>query len=92
MTGDKLTPFLFDGDIIVRVIRINGIPWFVASDVCRALGLTNPAETVKTLDDDEKGISSADTLGGQQGMIIISEIRRLRAHLQKPEAARGSVS
>ncbi|MDR3533408.1 MAG: BRO family protein [Rhodopila sp.] len=73
MTDDRITPFLFDGDIIVRVIGINGIPWFVASDVCRALGLTNPTETVSSLDEDEKGISRADTLGGQQEVIIISE-------------------
>ena len=73
MTDSRITPYLFDGEVIVRVVEIDGSLWFVAADVCRALGLTNPAETVKVLDDDEKGISTTDTLGGPQEAIIVSE-------------------
>lgn len=47
---DIITPFLFEGEITVRVVWRNGALWFVAADVCRALGLTNPAETVRHLD------------------------------------------
>lgn len=90
MTDDSLTSFLFEGEFIVRVSKINGIPWFVAADVCRALGLTNAAETVKGLDDDEKDISSADTLGGRQEVITISlsGLFALILKSRKPEARR----
>ena len=46
---------------------------FVAADVCKALELGNPSMTVERLDDDEKGISTIDTLGGKQRMAIINE-------------------
>ncbi|UQT46957.1 Bro-N domain-containing protein [Flavonifractor plautii] len=47
----------------MRTLNLNGEPWFVAADVCKALELGNPSMTVERLDDDEKGISTIDTLG-----------------------------
>lgn len=44
---------IFDGNEI-RAVVIKGEPWFVAVDVCQALGLTNVTETMKRLEDDEK--------------------------------------
>jgi prophage antirepressor-like protein len=58
MSDDTIRPFLFNGEITIRIIDRNGEPWFVAVDVCRALGLTNTAEATRGLDDDEKGIST----------------------------------
>jgi len=58
---------------MVRGFIREGIPWFVAADVCRALGIGNPSQALEGLDDDEKGISLTDTLGGEQSMLIISE-------------------
>lgn len=57
----------------VRVIERGGEPWFVAADVCRALGVSNNRDAVAKLDDDEKGVAPTDTLGGQQKMVIINE-------------------
>ena len=57
----------------IRTLTIDGEPWFVAADVCKALELGNPSMTVERLDADEKGISSIDTLGGKQRMAIINE-------------------
>lgn len=57
----------------IRTIEQNGEPWFAAADVCRALDIGNPSMTVERLDDDEKGISTIDTLGGKQRMAIINE-------------------
>ncbi|WP_428487472.1 BRO-N domain-containing protein [Rhodopila sp.] len=90
MTPDCLTPFIFEGDTIVRVKDIDGLYWFVAVDVCRALGLTNTAETMKALDNDEKGISTTDALGGRQEVIIISVsgLFALIGKSQKVEAKR----
>jgi prophage antirepressor-like protein len=38
----------------VRVEMIDRELWFVAKDVCDILGLTNPTEALRNLDDDEK--------------------------------------
>lgn len=50
----------------VRTVDINGEPWFVASDVCNALELSNTTTAIGRLDDDEKskfnlGLSGGDT-------------------------------
>ena len=38
----------------VRTLNLNGEPWFVAADVCRALEVKNARDAVARLDDDEK--------------------------------------
>ena len=60
----------------------------MAADVCKALELGNPSMTVERLDDDEKGISTIDTLGGKQRMTIINEpgLYSLVLSSRKPEA------
>lgn len=73
MTDKNITPFLFEGEITVRVVDRNGALWFVAADVCRALGLTNPAETVRHLEEDERGISTTDTSVGPREVVVVSE-------------------
>lgn len=35
------------------MVTIDGDPWFVAMDVCKALGLSNPSMSVRNLDTDE---------------------------------------
>ena len=72
----------------IRTLTIDGEPWFVAADVCRALEIGNPSMTVERLDDDEKGISTIDTLGGKQRMTIINEpgLYSLVLSSRKPEA------
>ena len=47
--------------------------WFVAADVCRVLDIINPTMAVGRLDDDEKGLSSIETLGGNQQMVVVNE-------------------
>ena len=36
-------------DHAVRVVQIDGEPWFVAADVCRALGLDTRLETTPSI-------------------------------------------
>ena len=68
-----LTPFVFEG-FAVRTIQAGGQLWFVASDVCSILDLGNISMACGRLDDDEKGISSVDTLfGGSQEMLTVNE-------------------
>ena len=52
----------------VRTLNLNGEPWFVAADVCKALELGNPSMTVERLDDDEKGISNAAMIDCDNGL------------------------
>lgn len=67
-----LTPFTY-GDQPVRVVTIDGEPWFVASDLAAVLDLGNPRSSLALLDADEKGVHTMDTLGGPQSMAIVSE-------------------
>ncbi len=72
----------------VRTVTRDGEPWFVAADVCRALELGNNRQALKRLDDDEKGVISTDTLGGEQKMNIVNEpgLYSLVLGSRKPEA------
>lgn len=75
---------------LVRIVDIDGAPWFVANDICRALDLSNPRKAVADLDEDERGVTTSDTLGGNQQVNIISEpgVYRLVFRSRKPEAER----
>jgi len=73
----------------VRVILIDGEPWFVANDVCQVLELDNTTEALKRLKVYEKdGIDLNDTIGRTQRMLVISEsgLYRLILRSNKPQA------
>ncbi len=57
----------------VRIVMCDGEPWFVLSDVCSVLGITNSRMVAERLDAEDKGVSSIDTLGGKQSATIVSE-------------------
>ena len=83
-----ITPFNF-GIFSVRVITRDNQPWFVANDVCNALGYSNPRDAIsKHLDEDEKGVANSDTLGGNQQLTVINEsgLYALVLRSRKPEA------
>ncbi len=72
---------------------LEGEPWFVAADVCRALGLGNSSMAISKLDDDEKmTLSLTDSHSGQRGgaqmATIINEpgLYALVLGSRKPEA------
>ena len=77
----------------VRVIDRDGELWFVAADVCRALGIINTSAALGRLDDDEKMTldltdSHIGQRGGAQFMKIINEsgLYALVLGSRKPEA------
>ena len=74
------------GDI--RTVMLEGEPWFVAVDVCRALDIRNNRDALNRLDDDEKGVELTDTPGGQQKLSIVNEpgLYSLVLGSRKPEA------
>lgn len=72
----------------IRTLLIDGEPWFVAADVCKALLIVNSRDTLTRIDDDEKGVVSTDTLGGRQEVTIVNEpgLYALILSSRKPEA------
>ncbi|WP_094168762.1 BRO-N domain-containing protein [Citrobacter braakii] len=62
--------FKFESESAIRAVMLDGAPWFVASDVIKALQLTNATMSMKSLDDDER---SKLNLGRQGTANIISE-------------------
>ncbi|MDM2398121.1 BRO family protein [Mycobacteroides abscessus] len=74
-----------------NVNRLRGMlrddsPWFVAADAIALLDVNRSSLTA--LDDDEKGVHTMDTPGGQQSVTIISEsgFYSLVLRSRKPEA------
>lgn len=73
----------------VRITLIDGEPWFVAKDVCEALGLENNRKAVSSLEDDEKGdVTISDAIGRDQQMTTVNEpgLYSLILRSRKPEA------
>lgn len=80
--------FTFEG-AEVRAMMIDSEPWWVAIDVCSALGLSDPRKSVGLLDVDERHtVPVTDSLGRQQQTYIINEpgLYSLILRSRKPEA------
>lgn len=88
MTDNSLQLFTSEDFGDIRALTIDNEPWFVAKDVCDALGLSNPRSSIALLDDDEKDVHTMDTLGGEQELVIITEagLYSLILRSRKPEA------
>lgn len=76
---------------LVRVVMIDGEPWFVAADVCRVLELTNPTVALASLDDDERskfnlGRSPIHGGGGEANVVNEPGLYHLIFASRKPEA------
>ena len=86
----KFEVFMNDELGKVRVVTIDGDPWFVGKDVCNLFGDTNYRRSLARLDKSEKGVSQITTLGGKQNMTIINEsgLYSLLFYMQ-PQKARG---
>lgn len=70
----------------VRTLLINDQPWFVANDVSAALLYSEASAMTRHLDDDEKGLSIVQTLGGEQEMLVINESGLYSAILRSRKA------
>ncbi|WP_052720217.1 phage antirepressor [Actinoplanes rectilineatus] len=81
--------FDFNGTDI-RTAVIDGNPWFVAADICTVLELSNRHSSLALLDEDEKGVHSMETPGGQQELAVVNEpgMYSLILRSRKPEAKR----
>ncbi|WP_269543227.1 BRO-N domain-containing protein [Cerasicoccus fimbriatus] len=75
----------------VRSINIDGEAWFVAKDLCDAIGIANSRDALGRLDDDEKdAVGVTDAIGREQRQSIVSEsgMYNLIFQSRKPEAKR----
>lgn len=58
----------------VRSIMINNEPYFVGKDVAEILGYSNSRKAISDhVDDEDKGVTKWNTLGGNQDLTIINE-------------------
>lgn len=67
-----IVPFNFNGHEVRVCKDQNGEPWFVAKDVCNALGYVNPSKAIHDHVDDEDKLNneSLSTLGQRGGWLI----------------------
>lgn len=93
MENKNLSTFVSDQFGSVRTLTIDGEPWFVAADVCRALDISNPRDAVKRLEDDERMTvdltdGHSKQRGGAQKLNAINEpgLYSLVLASRKPEA------
>lgn len=88
---NALTTHTFDTHKI-RVVQIDGDPWFVAADVCAALEIASVFYAYSRLSADEKGKVGRTHLGMRPGKdaVIVSEsgLYKLIMRSDKPEARR----
>lgn len=60
------------GDL--RTVMIDSEPWMIGKDVAEALGYTNPRKAIADhVDEEDKGVTKCDTLGGKQDLTVINE-------------------
>jgi len=58
----------------IRTVQINGDVYFVGKDVAEALGYSNSRKAIADhVDDEDKGVTMCDTLGGKQNLTVINE-------------------
>lgn len=73
----------------IRILMINGEPWFVGKDVAEALGYKNTRVALQdNVKPKHKGVTKVTTFGGEQDMVIIDEpgLYRLISHSNLPAA------
>lgn len=88
MNGIRLFDF---GDLNVRVgAGESGDPWFVLSDVCKALDIDRTHDVARRIPDYEKGTRSIRTPGGTQRLTVVTEpgLYRVIFRSNKSEAKR----
>lgn len=85
----EIVPFQF-GDYEVRVVMIDGEPWWVAGDVCAALGIVSARDAVTRLDIDDVGsadvVDSAGRRNPNTKIVNESGLYELIFRSDKPEA------
>ena len=70
---EKLQAFSFEEEE-VRTLTINDEPYFVGKDITEILGYSNSRKAlIDHVDEEDKGVTKCDTLGGRQDLTVINE-------------------
>lgn len=88
MKGNFLTEFAYESKQ-VRVVQIEGNPWFVAKDIAEILEIQNFTMSLKLFPSNEiDELSITDTIGRKQKSIVLSEpgLYRMIFQSRKDEA------
>lgn len=87
MTTNQVIPFDFDGRA-VRVMQIDGEPWFVGKDVALVLGYTNPPKAIRDHCKAGRpvGVNEPFTLDQQTVVIPERDVYRLIMRSKMPRA------
>lgn len=65
--------FPFDSNAVRAQVDPKGAPWFCAKDVCAALEISDHKQAARGLEDDERGVFTTPSPGGQQEAVFVSE-------------------
>lgn len=68
----NITPFSYE-DHEVRVLDINGEPWFVLADLCKVLGVRNSRMAATRLDEADVRRADISSSGQRRAMTIVAE-------------------
>lgn len=85
-----ITIYNFEGTGVRSQRTADGTVWFVAKDICDAIGISDVTSSLRSLDDDEKGPLSVRTPGGVQELQHVTEpgAYAILLRSRKPEAKR----
>ena len=85
--ANDLTEFLY-GDKPIRTVEQDGETWFVAKDVCAALGIGDASKAVERLAPDEVRTNSIRTTAGDRDFLVVcqSGLYALIFTSRKPDA------
>ena len=93
MINNSIQVFDYEDFTVRTYTDENGEVWLVAKDVCDFLGLANPSDVIKSLDDDEKmtldfSEGHSGQRGGAQFLNVINEagLYKLTFRSKKPNA------
>jgi prophage antirepressor-like protein len=91
MTHSMSRHFDFEATSFTTIIDADGNPWWLASDICRMIGLDNVSQALSRLEEDEiDNITQIDAIGRDHAVKIVNEsgLYNLTIRSDKPEAKR----
>ena len=82
----NIIPFNYESQQIRLIQDEQGEPWWIASDVCEIIGLSNTTEALRNLDNDEKSTLRISEGGPERNIINEPGLYSLIIRSNKPEA------
>lgn len=70
----------------IRVVEIDGEPWWVLADICKVLELSNPTKVAERLEEDEKANFELGLRGGSTNCVNESGLYAVVLRSDKPQA------